>query len=150
MALTIPAAISSSTNWKIIPSQPFAARKSMVTGRYSVWLVMVEKYEACPIGTTMSGTSVNGEIRPLLKPYGGLGELIMLDSFLCYEPNRKIATWITYSKYTFRGLTLSASPPTYSSKLSEQVTESLRSTFSPNQSMKMVLLLMASVKADAG
>jgi hypothetical protein len=42
----IPAAVSASASAKIIPSHPFAAMISIVTGRYSSFNVMVELYAA--------------------------------------------------------------------------------------------------------
>lgn len=43
LTLIIPSATKSSTREKIMPSQPFAAMKSTVTGSTSVWFVMLEK-----------------------------------------------------------------------------------------------------------
>jgi hypothetical protein len=44
----IPAAVNASASAKIIPSHPFAAMISIVTGRYSSFNVMVELYAAWP------------------------------------------------------------------------------------------------------
>jgi hypothetical protein len=44
--LRIPAVVSASANAKIIPSQPFDATISTVTGRYSTCSVTVELYAA--------------------------------------------------------------------------------------------------------
>src|SRR5689334_22872462 len=81
-----------------MPSHPFAAIKSTVTGRYSTCSVMVELYGASPMGTTKSGASLKIDIRLLPHPSGTPGSF----------------------RYTLRYLVL-AVEPTYMTRLSEQV-----------------------------
>lgn len=124
----------------------------MDTGRYSVCCVMLEKKDACPTkyevsrlkyadwasedvrGNTLSGTSANTEIRPLLNPKGTVGGLRR-----CQQTETWAHVIRTHILYTLRALDI-AWDPMYSMKALEQVAGSETSTFELNQSMNRVLL----------
>jgi hypothetical protein len=118
---TIPLACNASIKLNSIPSHPFAAIRSTVTGRYSTCPVIVELYGASPIGTTKSGTSAITLIRLLLQPNGTPGS----------------------RRYTLRGLAC-AVEPTYMTRDSEQVSGEGARKAEFAQSMKVVLLPIAS------
>jgi hypothetical protein len=89
-------------------------------------------------------------MRPLLKPYGTFGGLIPGGLVLSMTAGHAVKHEnLTYPLYWFLSVG-SAVLPTYTNKLSEHVSEALFTTVPWNQFMKSVLLLIASVSAEAG
>lgn len=99
---------------------------------------------------TKSGTSAKGEMRLVPKPAGTSGGLnhTKIKSVAVGRTDSQRVKVAAHPLYSFRYS--GSAPAVYNSKLSEQVVVSLAWTSVAHHSWKTVLLLTASVNAEAG